>query len=107
APRRLGGDLRGPVSLHQLHVGEAGVAHVQRGLLQPRVGAGPGVVDVVVGDDVAAAGGPHGERLVHVIDDVVLDEGVAGVRGEGEAVSAAALDHVGRMVEVAFAYDRA
>src|SRR6267143_770689 len=76
------------------------MAHVDVGLHHEGIGAGPSIVDVVVGDDVAAAGRAHGERLVHVIDDVVLDQAVAGVVADGDAVGAATLDHVRGVVEV-------
>src|SRR6267143_3784486 len=76
------------------------MAHVDVGLRHEGIGAGPGIVDVVVGDHVAAAGRAHGERLVHVIDDVVLDQAVAGVVADGDAVGAATLDHVRGVVEV-------
>ena len=65
------------------------------------------VLHVVVADDVPATGGPHHHDLVHVPDDVVLDQVVGGVPREGDAVAAATGEGLLGAVEVGVAHDAA
>ena len=52
-------------------------------------GVGPRVVGVVVADDVAAARHVEQDGLVHVADDVVLDQVVGGAAAQDDAVAVA------------------
>src|SRR6185436_14804924 len=91
-----------PVPFHQLHVREGAVG-VDVHLL-PGGRRRPRVVGVVVADDVAASRHVEQDRLVHVADDVVLDEVIGGAAAEDDAVAVGAEAVVGRVVEVAVAH---
>ena len=90
------------VAFHQLHVRE-GAVRVDVDFLPGR-GRGPGIVGIVVGDDVAPARDAEHDRLVHVADDVVLDEIVGGATAQDDAVAVVAEAIVGRVVEVRVAH---
>ena len=93
------------VALHQFHVGERAVG-VDVDFLPGRR-SGPGIVGVVVADDVAAARDVEEDGLVHVANDVVLDEIVGGATAQDDAVAIRAESVVGRIVKMAVAHDTA
>ena len=96
-----------PVALDEVVVGEVGVAVVD-GVLLP-AGRVPEhrVVHVVVGDDVAAAGGVEGDGLVVLHRDVVLHQAGRGARADHQPVGLAAGILVRRAVGVGVADDAA
>src|SRR5262249_14352508 len=81
----------------ELHVAERAMA--VDGHLLPVV-VGPGVIGIVVADDVPPSAHVHQDRLVHVPGDVVLHQVVRGEAAQDDAVAVGAEAVVRRMVDV-------
>src|SRR6185503_19152593 len=84
----------------QIVVREGRVAIVDPVLLPSPAVPEHGLVDIVVGDHVAAAAGVQGHRLVVVDGDVVLDEAGGGANADHDSVRLSARILVRRAVRV-------